>query len=77
MPSDRDSSTGRTGTLDDWLEMWRSSPRTWMDRAEVQRTTRYLTAWHDGVSPLLLCERHGDELAMGFPLKPGAREVSA
>jgi len=36
----------------------------------------HLTAWDDGEGPLLLCEHHGDELAVGFPLKPGAREVS-
>lgn len=41
-------------------------------------TTPHLTAWDDGNGPLLLCERHGDELAVGgFALKPGAREVSS
>lgn len=40
-------------------------------------TKRYLTAWHDGVSTLLLCEEHGDLLAVGFALKPRARENSA
>lgn len=40
-------------------------------------TIPHLTAWDDGKGPLLLCEEHGDLLAVGFPLKPHAREMSS
>lgn len=38
-------------------------------------TADVLTSWNDGVSDLELCERHGDLLAVGFPLKQGARDL--